>query len=341
MQKWMLKAVVQKTLSLLPAKHRLNYLFQRYVTKGVRLSEAYFQDRLIHLQCHLETYGKYKGTMRGATALELGTGWYPVIPVGLFLAGAGRIVTVDISPLMDREKVLTTLRQYQRARQRRLPGLPADEDRWAVLERVLDNPAAYPLEALLQTLRLQYLVADARVLPLPEQSVDLITSNNTFEHIYPEVLPAILREFGRIAKADAVMSHFVDMSDHFAHLDPAISIYHFLRFSERAWAWIDNDIQPQNRWRITHYRELYQRLGIPLTEELNRPGDLAALRRVPLAPAFAAIPEQELAVSHSYLLTYFADERAKRRGEPTGREEGTVSPERKDGNGQGGGRREG
>ncbi len=326
MQKWMLKAVVQKALSLLPAKHRLNYLFQRYVTKGVRLSEAYFQDRLIHLQQHLEAYGKYKGIPEGATALELGTGWYPVIPVGLFLAGADRIVTVDISPLMDREKVLTTLRQYQQARQRRLPGLPADEGRWAVLDQVLDDPGSYTREALLRTLRLQYLVADARALPLPDHSVDLITSNNTFEHIYPEVLPAILREFGRVAKADAVMSHFVDMSDHFAHLDPAISIYHFLRFSERAWSWIDNDIQPQNRWRITHYRELYQRLGIPLTEELNRPGDLAALRRVPLDPAFAALPERDLAVSHSYLLTHFGEEANQREGGTAPREKGTASP---------------
>lgn len=302
MRKWMLKAVVQKALSFLPVKHRLNYLFQKYITKGVRLSDVYFEDRLAHALRHLEAYRQHKGDLRGATVFELGTGWYPVVPVAFFLSGAGRVQSVDISPLTDREKMLATLRRYQAARNQELPGLP---ERWAVLERILEAPANYSREALFETLHFEYLVTDARRLPLPDGSVDLITSNNTFEHIYPEVLQGILQEFKRIAKPNALMSHFVDMSDHFAHLDDGISIYHFLRFSDRTWQWIDNSIQPQNRWRITHYRALYRRLGIPITEEHNRPGDPEALRREPLAPAFAALPEEELAVSHSYLISRF------------------------------------
>jgi len=308
MQKWILKAVVQKLLSLLPGKHRLNFLFQRYVTKGVRLSDAYFQDRLTHLRQHLNSYATYKGgAPAGASVLELGTGWYPVVPIGLFLAGAGQVLSVDISPLTDRERILTTLRQYQRARQRRVAGLPENEARWSVLERILANPEAFPEERLFKALHFDYQVVDARALPLAANSIDLITSNNTFEHIYPEVLAAILHEFKRVLRSDGLMSHFVDMSDHFAHLDQSISIYHFLRFTDRQWRWIDNSIQPQNRWRITHYRNLYHRLGIPLTEELNRPGDLAALRRESLAPAFAALSESELVVSHSYLVSDFGE----------------------------------
>ena len=302
MRKGMLKAVVQKALSFLPQKHRLNYLFQKHITKGVQLSDVYFEDRLVHAFHHLEAYRRYKGDLRGASVLELGTGWYPVVPVFFFLAGADRVQSIDISPLTDREKVLATLRRYQAVGSRELPGLP---ERWAMLERILEAPADFSREALLKTLHLQCLVTDARRLPLPPAGVDLITSNNTFEHIYPEVLRGILQEFKRIAKPDALMSHFVDMSDHFAHLDDGISIYHFLRFSDRAWQWIDNSIQPQNRWRITHYRALYRRLGIPITEEQNRPGDLEALRREPLAPAFADLPEADLAVSHSYLISWF------------------------------------
>ena len=70
------------------------------------MTDAYFQDRPTHLGHHLEACRYSGGTPAGIQALELGTGWYPVVPVGLFLAGANEIITVDVSSLMDREKVL-------------------------------------------------------------------------------------------------------------------------------------------------------------------------------------------------------------------------------------------
>ena len=93
------------------------------------------------------------------------------------------------------------------------------------------------------------------------------------------------------------------MSDHFAHLDTTINIYNFLRFSPLQWRWIDNAIQPQNRWRISQYRDLYTKKGIAITKEENRPGDLAQLRNVPVHACFAGISETDLAISHSYLVS--------------------------------------
>lgn len=304
MRKWILKAVIQKIISYLPGKHRVNYLFQKYVTRGVRLSDYYFEDRLIHLRQHLAFFEKYKGDPQGARLLELGAGWYPVIPVGFFLAGADLVYTVDISRLMDKQNLLTTLRCYERYhREGRLNNLPFRPERFAELHTILETAAGKPLEELLAALHLQYLVVDARRLPLHAAAVDMVCSNNTFEHIHPPVLRDLLPEFRRILRPDGLMSHFIDMSDHFAHLDPGITIYHFLRFSGNAWRRIDNSIQPQNRWRITHYRRLYRELGLPITEELPRPGDLAALRTVPLAPPFNALPEEEVAVSHCYVVS--------------------------------------
>ena len=109
MKKWVLKALVQKAISFLRYKHKINYLFQKYVTKGVQLSEYYFEDRLEHLRQHSSFYSKYKGKLNDIKMLELGTGWYPVIPLGFFLSGAQQIYTVDITPLMDKQKVEITL----------------------------------------------------------------------------------------------------------------------------------------------------------------------------------------------------------------------------------------
>jgi hypothetical protein len=304
MKKWILKAVIQKVISWLPGSHRINYLFQKFVTRGVRLSEEYLIDRLTHFKNHAEYFSTYARGIEGKTVLELGTGWYPIVPLCLFLAGAERIYSVDITPFLSKENIQSSIRELRRLEQegrlrQYLKPLPG---RWAQLEAI-ELESEEEFSSLLEKIHIQYLVTDARNLSLEDQSIDLITSNNTFEHIYPSVLEAILVEFQRILRKEGLMSHFIDMSDHFAHLDASITIYHFLRFSQKQWSWIDNSIQPQNRWRIKHYRDLYARLGISILHEENRPGDVSALRETAVHAEFSGIPEKEMAISHSYMVS--------------------------------------
>ncbi|NRB51555.1 MAG: class I SAM-dependent methyltransferase [Saprospiraceae bacterium] len=305
MSKWVLKAVVQKGISLLPYKHRINYLFQKYVTKGVQLSSLYFEDRLIHLKEHLHFFQKYQGGLANGKTLELGTGWYPVVPIGLFLAGAKHMFTVDISALMNKANLCLTLERYLEWEQAGTlkPYLTPLPERLEKARQLLAEADHLSFEELLSQLNLTYLVKDARQLDLADHSIQLITSNNTFEHIYPHILREILLEFKRILAEDGVMSHFIDMSDHFAHLDRKISIYHFLRFSEQNWKWIDNDVQPQNRWRLEQYRQMYQALGIAIKEEKNRPGAPEVVAKEPIADEFKVFTLEELAISHSYVIS--------------------------------------
>ena len=88
MRKWHQKAIVQKTISYLPFSHQINFLFQKYVTKGVTLTDAYFADRLTHAAEHIAAFEKHAPGKTLESALELGTGWFPVVPVSLFLRGA-------------------------------------------------------------------------------------------------------------------------------------------------------------------------------------------------------------------------------------------------------------
>jgi len=112
-----------------------------------------------------------------------------------------------------------------------------------------------------------------------------------------------LQEFQSLLHPEGIMCHFIDMSDHFAHLDHTINIYHFLRFTEKQWQWIDNSIQPQNRLRIPHYRELYHSLGLHILEQEHRPGDVEAVKAMPLADPFRQMPAAEVAISHSYVVS--------------------------------------
>ena len=147
------------------------------------------------------------------------------------------------------------------------------------------------------------MLQDARKLDFPDDYFDVIVSNNTFEHVFEEVLIDILKEFKRVVKPAGLMSRFVDLSDHFAHFDRSITIYNFLQFSRQRWQLIDNTIQPQNRLRWKDYQQIYRNLGIPITEETVRSGDLAALASVSVHPEYHEYTAEELAVSHGYLVS--------------------------------------
>lgn len=307
--KWMLKAVVQKFISYFPQREKVNYLFQKYVTKGVDLTDTYFGYKLTHAKDHLQYFQQYgQRPLAESTILELGLGWYPIVPIALYLNGAKEVISIDIQDWMTNQSQLITIQKFQEWRaegwlESYLPAI--DEERWTAMVSLTQKNETPYLESISETIHLRPVLKDARDTGFSAQSIDYICSNNTFEHIPHSILVGILKEFQRIIKAQGVMSHFIDMSDHFAHFDAAITIYNFLRFSEKQWQRIDNSIQPQNRLRFKDYLKMYQELGIPINDTQARPGHPELLRQVPLAPQYANYTEAELAISHGYIVSVF------------------------------------
>lgn len=305
MKKWILKAVVQKTISFLPYKHRINFLFQKYITKGVRLSDDYFLDKLLHFKHHQGFAKQYLGTLHQKQVFELGTGWYPVIPIAFFLNKVAGVKTVDIAGLLSKQGLIQTIEKFLVYHQtgKLSKVLDYDETKIKVLDNLLSQAPSLDLSALLAELHINYTVGDAAEIEASSASVDLLVSNNTFEHVYPRDLRRLLSKFKQLVKNGGLMVHFIDMSDHFAHLDQSITIYNFLQFSEKQWQGIDNSIQPQNRWRINQYRDLYQQLEIPITEEEVRPGSREALATIVLDPFFKQMPSKDVMISHTYIVS--------------------------------------
>lgn len=50
MKKWILKAFIQKVITFLPFSFKINYLFQKYVTKHVHLTDEFFDIMLNHFE---------------------------------------------------------------------------------------------------------------------------------------------------------------------------------------------------------------------------------------------------------------------------------------------------
>ncbi len=112
MRKWILKAAVQKVISYLPYKEDINFVFQKYVTRGVDLTEGHFEFKLDAARDHIQYYRQYGSVpAQQAIVLELGTGWYPIVPTMLYLAGFSRVISIDIRTWMTTERSLVAFRK--------------------------------------------------------------------------------------------------------------------------------------------------------------------------------------------------------------------------------------
>jgi SAM-dependent methyltransferase len=302
MKKWVLKAVVQKGISYLPGGHKINYLFQKYVTKGVNLSDEYFFDRLSHAREHIESYEKLSPNTHLNTTLEIGTGWYPVVPISLFLYGVQNIYSIDISALLNKKFLKVAIGRILDAGNKGDLGryVKVSPDRLAELKKIYEGYDNMEIEDILKAIKLTYVLKDARNTGFPDKQFDLISSNNTFEHIYPNILEGILKEFKRIIRQGGIMSHSIDMSDHFAHFDKSISVFNFLQYTDSQWKMIDNSIQPQSRLRVTEYKDMYRLLGIPITTEKLIRGNIDEIKKLELSEKYTSDSLDDIAVTHCH-----------------------------------------
>lgn len=298
---------MQKAISQLPGKERINYLFQKHVTKGVQLTDQHFGWKIGHAQDHIKHFAANSVLPKAEiSVLELGTGWYPIVPIALYLNGFNNIHSVDIYAWMNAKSQLAAIDKFFEWHeagklQTFLPHII--EARWQKLAKIREERAQATIEGISKTIGLQHHLQDARNTDFEAQRFGLICSNNTFEHIYASVLVDILKEFKRVAAPGGVMSHFVDLTDHFAHFDKTINEYHFLRFSEAEWQRIDNNIQPQNRLRWPDYEAMYKNLGIGFHTEALRYGDAEKLNAVAIHSEFKKYSAQDLAITHGYLVS--------------------------------------
>ncbi len=313
---WRLKAAVQAGLSLLP--ERLGtplYTALQRRAGGLRRPDP--MQRLRRLPDLLGRAREAGATVLGrsgdgASVLEIGTGWGLALPIGMHLAGAASVTTVDVRRFLLPDYVAAqraALRRDEAAVRALFADLARDgladpavfDARWQALvappgirspERWNERDAPW----------LRYLApADARALPPDVTGFDLVVSVSVFEHIPPGVLGAILRETTRRLAPSGVQAHVVDTSDHFAHADARRSALHFLRHSPGAWRAIaGNRFAYCNRLRPSDLLDLADAAGLDVTALVAEvpPRGLAEVRAgLPVHSSFARYAEDDLAAT--------------------------------------------
>jgi hypothetical protein len=306
MPSWMVKAALQHVIGRLPGNYWWNGLFQKYVTKGYYPSRETFEGKLNCCRRHLDYYLRFSpAPQAGFTALELGTGSWPIVPIGLYVCGASDIFTYDLVPVLRRDTLRRTLELFiefkkEGALERILRAV--QPERLQRLEDVLGRVEEETPSQSLRQLNIQVRIGDARATELPENSVDMIFSTVVFEHIGAEILRGLLAEFERISKPDAIMSHYVGLADQYASFDKSITPFNFLKYCDRQWRVLNNPIIPQSRLRLADYRELFRQSGWGIVVESNTSGLMDDLSKIRLAPEFAKYSTEDLLVLFSWLV---------------------------------------
>jgi SAM-dependent methyltransferase len=200
----------------------------------------------------------------GGVLFENGTGWVPALPIGFWLGGAEKTITVDANTYMQKHYVTEAVGIIVKnaGKIKEMYGNLLDEKRLNALADYAEKNRI-TIKELLELCRIEYMApADAARTGLPDKSVDAHVSHFAFEHIPPDILKAILLEGGRIIKPNGVFINTVDYQDHFAVYTKTIHRLNFLQYSDTEWEKYNNNKYTYvNRMRHEDFLKLFAELG--------------------------------------------------------------------------------
>jgi SAM-dependent methyltransferase len=290
---WQLKFLRSTAFALLPGGSWLRAIKRKLIPYAVQLDPETLENAF-EMIAMLEGVGLHP---RGRVMLEVGSGWWPTIPLLMRLAGARRIYLVDTQRLLDVQLLRGIAGKVRERADTIADRLGADR---AHVRATLECPADAQLGDLLEHFGFVYLApADATALTLEDGSIDVAISRAVLEHIPAATLARIFAELRRVLNKDGGMCHIVDNSDHWSHADARLSRINFLRYSESRWRWFAiNPLDYQNRLRHSDYLHLAQRAGFRIVEDRSVPDARALdeLMQLRIDRAFATYGADDLAI---------------------------------------------
>lgn len=317
MRFWVLKSLSQRLISIFPRSQYWNYLFQNYLTKSLHLNSSKFELKLYECKKHLGSFFSHMPThsKTSFTVFELGTGWHPIIPVGLYLCGAAKIWAVDRVSLLSLARIREVLRFFIRYAEAGdiIKVLPwVHTDKIIKLRNAMEDKSLSSGPDILEKLNIFAIVCDARHTGLEGSSIDFFVSNTTLEYIPEDILKDFFVEFRRLASPTSLMSHLIITGDHYADIDNSITPFNFLKYSNCFWELFNSSVHYQNRLRISDYRSIHQVNGFKILHEYNDFGSPKELDSIRIARNFRHYSRDDLLVIRSRIVSTYADTYSKK-----------------------------
>lgn len=297
---WRIKGIVQKSLCYVPNGERIHAKLQRRMG-GLSNFQAECESKIEDwriLAGHLQKIGL---EFSGSSFFEIGTGWYPTLPICTALAGASNVQTYDLNPHLDKDLTIACARIVR-------DNIPSIASLSGRSESVIKTEADLLVSRLESGMditwatdeRISYKApADARNTGLADNSIDFVFSNSVLEHVPPRDISAIMKESLRIVKPGRYMFHSVNCGDHYAYVDRKVNQLHYLRYSDAAWRLWNNDFQYQNRLRAVEIVKMAEELGFQTVINTAKASDLKLkqLSQIKVADCFSQFSPEELCIT--------------------------------------------
>jgi len=317
MSYWVAKALIQGIISKLPSSYYRDFFFHKYMRKSLILNDAKFTLKLKECRRHLESYFLFKvcNERRLFSIFELGTGWFPILPVAFYLCGASKIFTIDRTNLITDKRVKKVLDFFIDYADRGdlITILPwVRMDRVSKMRKLQENADPSCANTILEKLNIYFIVCDSQDTGLTASSIDFFVSNTTLEYIPENILKNIFAEFQRLASPKALMSHLIITSDHYADIDHCITPFNFMKYPAWLWRLFNNNWHYQNRLRASDYCKMHEAAGFEILQKYDDLGPITDLERIRLSKDFDDYSKDDLLVIRTRIVSTFREAGARR-----------------------------
>jgi SAM-dependent methyltransferase len=297
---WIIKAVVQKCVSALPYRERINYFLQSHIFKSLPAPEIEIMVKARQAVRQMEKVKKYGNiaAIDKLTCYEIGAGWDLTMPMVFHMLGVRKQVLLDYAAHVRPYIVNNTLSILER-RKLDLQALTPSE-----LKDI--SPLEIKRIADLADFDIDYRApGNAGRTGLKTASVDFISSNYTLEYIPEKYLPAIFQECYRILKPEGCCAFYVNTVDQYSKIDKTLFRFNFLKYSDFTWSLVNSALHYTNRLRYTDYLMHFTNAGFEVVRADLHESDLAdleTLKKMKLAKKFRDMQLKDIGVISFWIL---------------------------------------
>ncbi len=290
------KCILQNVFSKIPKGEILNYFFQKFVTHTLPVSKDSFLNKVGLSHAHYLKFCDYNSLKENSQKYyEFGAGWDLISPISMGLLGF-EVSCIDIRKLVFNKLIADTITKFNN----NVEYIPFSIKR---MDLKYDQNA---LEYLKNNFYFNYIAPlDASNTKFDSDYFDFATSTATCEHIPEHYIYLILNETYRILKPGGILSLIIDYKDHWSYFDKDISIYNFLKYSDKEWKKYNPSLHYQNRLRHKEYLNLINKTDFQIMEDmavLPTEEEITVLKNMTVDAKYKNYSITELSIKSSHIV---------------------------------------